>query len=280
MIAASDIAANAALVTFAIYLVGVFILAWLANRIQRRREFASEYFLGSKGLGMWAFALTAAATSASGGSFMGFPALIYTHGWVVGWWISGYILVPLVTLGLLAKRMNQVGRIAGAITIPELLSKRFASHSVGMVATMLLVFFMFFYILAQFKAGAAIMTTLLKGVAPYEQAVIAIESVTKGLPWIGETSGDYLLCLVAFAVAVIAYTTFGGFRAVVWTDVMQGLVMAVGVVILVFLTLSQVGGLRVATEKLTEMTPPEFGTARLQLAQPATGDQLFERGSW
>ena len=102
----ASIAGNSALVAFGCYLVGVFVLAWLANRVQAKKEFASEYFLGSKGLGLWAFALTAAATSASGGSFMGFPSLIYTHGWVVGWMLAGYILVPPVCLGLLAKRMN------------------------------------------------------------------------------------------------------------------------------------------------------------------------------
>ncbi|MDF1753926.1 MAG: hypothetical protein P1U89_14180 [Verrucomicrobiales bacterium] len=280
ILSASSIAGDAALVTFGVYLVGVFILAWLANRVQAKKEFAGEYFLGSKGLGLWAFALTAAATSASGGSFMGFPSLIYTHGWVVGWWISGYVLVPLVSLGLLAKRMNQVGRISGAITLPELLRRRFASNSVGNVATLLIIFFMFFYLLAQFKAGAEIMATLLDGVEPYENIVNSVESVTSGLPWIGQTSGDYLLCLIVFAIAVITYTTFGGFRAVVWTDVMQGVVMALGVIILLVLTLSQVGGLKNATRQLTEMTPPEFGFAVLQSSEAQSSDRFFARGTW
>ncbi|MDF1816295.1 MAG: hypothetical protein P1V20_29115 [Verrucomicrobiales bacterium] len=279
-IGAGSVAGNSALITFAVYLVGVFVLAGFANRIQASKEFAGEYFLGSKGLGLWAFALTAAATSASGGSFMGFPSLIYTHGWVVGWWISGYAVVPLVSLGLIAKRMNQVGRISGAITIPELLRRRFGSASVGNVATMMIVFFMFFYLLAQFKAGAEIMATLLDGVVVYENLVASVESVTKGLPWVGDTGGDYLLCLSVFAVAVIAYTTFGGFRAVVWTDVMQGIVMALGVLLLLGLTLKQVGGIRNATGKLTEMTPPEFGTATLQLTEPSSVEKIFSKGSW
>lgn len=273
-------AGHAALVTFGLYLVVVFILAWMANRIQSKREFAGEYFLGSKGLGMWAFALTAGATAASGGSFMGFPALVYTHGWAVGWWISAYVLVPLVTLGLLAKRMNQVGRISGAITIPELLNRRFASPLVGNVASLMIVFFMFFYLLAQFKAGAEIMATLFAGVEIYQNVVTSIESVTRGLPWIGETSPDYLFCLSIFAVAVISYTAFGGFRAVVWTDVMQGFVMAAGVIILLILTLNQVGGLNRATEQLAEMTPPEFGTAQLQVSAPVEKEVYFSRGDW
>ena len=129
-----------ALVSFGIYLVFVFVLAAVANREGKGKSFLSEYFLGSRGIGVWAFAFTYAATSASGGSFMGFPSLIYTHGWVLAWWIAGYMVVPLVALGLLAKRINQVGRIAGAITVPELLRRRFASNAVGNVATVLRIF--------------------------------------------------------------------------------------------------------------------------------------------
>ena len=93
-------ASDAAIVSFAIYLVIVFLLAWFANRAQSGKSFVSEYFLGSRNIGLWGFALTYAATAASGGSFMGFPALIYSHGWVLAWWIAGYCVAPLIALGL------------------------------------------------------------------------------------------------------------------------------------------------------------------------------------
>ena len=59
---------NAALITFLCYTLAVFGLAWLSNRLLQSKSFLSEYFLGSRGLGVWAFALTFAATSASGDS--------------------------------------------------------------------------------------------------------------------------------------------------------------------------------------------------------------------
>ena len=61
--AAVSSTANSALITFAIYLLGVFFLAWLSSRVRRRREFMGEYFLGSRNLGLWAFALTFAAVT-------------------------------------------------------------------------------------------------------------------------------------------------------------------------------------------------------------------------
>ena len=76
----ADSSSNAALYTFLLYTLGVLVLAWASNRLLQSKSFMSEYFLGSRGLGMWAFALTFAATSSSGGSFTGFPAKIYTHG--------------------------------------------------------------------------------------------------------------------------------------------------------------------------------------------------------
>ena len=66
----------------------------------------------------------------------------------------------------------------------------------------------------------------------------------------GFVDGGYLLCLLTFGIAVVIYTTYGGFHAVVWTDVMQGIVMVGGVMIMLPLALYQVGGLENATRQL------------------------------
>ena len=276
----NETTANSALVTFAIYLLGVFVLAWLSSRVRRKKEFVGEYFLGGRSLGLWAFALTFAATSSSGGSFMGFPSLVYTHGWVLALWIASYMLVPLVGMGLLGKRVNRLARQSGAVTIPDLIKARFRSESVGMIATLLVLFFMFFYLLAQFKAGSKIMTTLLQDVAIYQLAVNAVGGAIDGLPWIASAEPDYVLCLLVFAFSVIVYTAFGGFRAVVWTDVMQGIVMGAGVIILLFLTLGQVGGLTKATEQLKEMTPPKTGIGIVTLGQAQSDMITLPKGAW
>ena len=271
---------NTALISFGIYLLGVFFLAWLSSRVREKKEFVGEYFLGSRNLGLWAFALTFAATSASGGSFMGFPSLIYTHGWVLALWIASYMVVPIVGMGLLGKRMNRLARQSGAVTIPDIIKARFKSDAVGMIATLLILFFMFFYLLAQFKAGSKIMTTLLQDVPVYQNTVAAVGDAIDGLPWVGGAEPDYVLCLLVFSFSVIVYTAFGGFRAVVWTDVMQGVVMGAGVIILLILTLGQVGGLSKATEQLKEMTPPENGTGFITLGQSADEDTTLPKGTW
>jgi len=271
---------NSALVAFGIYTLGVFALAFLSNRLLQSKSFLSEYFLGSRGLGVWAFALTFAATSASGGSFMGFPSRVYSHGWSLALWIGSYMLVPVVSMGLLAKRINQVARISDAITVPDVLRNRYESVALGTLATLLIVFFMVFNLVAQFKAGANILKTLLRNVAPFEAAQEYTAGQIAGAPFIGQAEAGYLMCLLFFGIAVIIYTSYGGFRAVVWTDVMQGIVMVFGVVVMLPLALHFVGGLSSATSEMAQMTPPRRRLVMLEARAPVQEDVPIKLGTW
>ncbi|MCH2580466.1 MAG: hypothetical protein MK133_04615, partial [Planctomycetes bacterium] len=253
-----------ALFTFLGYTAAVFSLAVIANYLRKDGNFLSEYFLGNRGLGVWAFAMTFAATSASGGSFTGFPSKIYSHGWILGLWIGSYIIFPICTMGFIGKRLNQVARRSGAITVPDVIRDRFRSASFGLLAVALIVFFMSFNLIAQFKAGSLMLKTLLSGVGVFEAGVTFLRDS------IGESVDPaYLLCLLGFGLAVIAYTTYGGFQAVVWTDVMQGIVMVFGVLIMLPLALylvgkeapEGVGSLAYATSRMVDMSPPRRGVA-------------------
>jgi Na+/pantothenate symporter len=284
LLAAGD-SGNAVLWTFLIYMVGVFVIAGLSNRLLKNRDFLSEYFLGSRGLGVWAFALTLAATSSSGGSFMGFPSKIYTHGWSLGLWIGSYMVVPICVMGILGKRINEVARTAEAITIPDVLRDRFRSVAFGLVSVSLIVFFMTFNLIAQFKGGSTILKTLLGPIDAFTSSAASLPD------WIGamcNQGNEYLVCLVVFGVAVIVYTTYGGFHAVVWTDVMQGVVMVVGVLIMLPLAIMQAGevaktdkgaGLEQVTRAMARMVPPRKGTATITAVntdQPV----VVPSGSW
>jgi len=268
-----------ALTSFVIYIGGVLALAWLANRLLSERNFLSEYFLGGRSLGVWAFALTFAATSASGGSFTGFPSKIYSHGWILALWIGSYMVVPICMMGLLGKRLNQVARISGAITVPDVFRDRFNSTAFGLLATALIVFFMSFNLVAQFKAGSLILKTLLDGVELFQSSALRLGISVTDWPLLGGVDPQYLLCLLVFGVVVVLYTTYGGFHAVVWTDVLQGVVMVIGVVVLLPLTLHQAGGLQRVTEEMAQMTPPRSGVVELAVA-PDEQERVVAGGKW
>ena len=94
------------------------------------------------------------------------------------------------------------------------------------------------YLLAQFVAGARILEDVLE--ISYETG------------------------LVIFAVSVIAYTVYGGFRAVAWTDTLQGIVMIVGIVLLVPFALYAAGGLKNATHSLAQREDPAAQAKEIQ----------------
>tara|TARA_B100000809_G_scaffold181182_1_gene178908 strand:+ start:127 stop:2112 length:1986 start_codon:yes stop_codon:yes gene_type:complete len=272
-----------ALFTFLAYTSAVFLLAVIANYLRKDGNFLREYFLGNRGLGVWAFALTFAATSASGGSFTGFPSKIYSHGWIMGLWIGSYIIFPICTMGFIGKRLNQVARRSGAITVPDVIRDRFRSASFGLLAVALIVFFMSFNLIAQFKAGSMMLKTLLTGVGVFESGVTFLRDSPAAHP-----DPAYLLCLFGFGLAVIAYTTYGGFQAVVWTDVMQGIVMVVGVIIMLPLALylvgkeapEGVGSLEYATSRMVDMSPPRRGVAVFRSSDPKGNSTPLGEGSW
>ncbi|MBL4883650.1 MAG: hypothetical protein JKY95_03810 [Planctomycetaceae bacterium] len=254
VLAISD--ANAALLTFGVYCVLVMGLAVLSHRLLASRSFQAEYFLGSRNLGVWAFMFTFAATSASAGSFAGFPALIYAHGWVLAFWIAGYMAVPLVGMGLLAKRINRMSRQADAITLPELMYARFGSTAISIIATTLIVFLLTFYLVPQFKMASLILQSLMKDAPLWSECARVLGTVTSKIAYLESEDPGKLLGLLTFSLMVIVYTSMGGFRAVVWTDVLQGIVMFVGVLVMLGLVLYQVGGMSRATAVMSEMVPP------------------------
>lgn len=146
---------NGALAALALFIVASMWIGIIANKVVQSGTFTKGFFLGNRGLGAWALALT--ATVQSGGTFMGFPSLVYTHGWVVALWICGYMVVPITGFGVLGKRLAQLSRKTGAITVPDLFRARFNSPALGLTASLLIMFYMSFMMVAQFKAGALVM---------------------------------------------------------------------------------------------------------------------------
>ena len=293
-------------------LLFIFTSLWigaLANRKTREGSFMTGFFLGNRGLGAWALALT--ATVQSGGTFMGFPSLVYTHGWIVALWIGGYIVVPITGFGIIGKRLAQLSRRTEAITVPDLFRSRFGSPTLGLVASLFILLYLSFMMFAQFKAGAIVMKTAWPGSGvlsvnedqkPYALSANALgELKKKGMsdevaeklsPLVGqgfqnerEISGElktllsdneltehkahivasskqmdrlYMYGLAIFSLTVVAYTLMGGFLAAVWTDMFQSVLMFFGVMVLLFASLHQAGGLDNATRTALKNTGPGY----------------------
>lgn len=273
----AELATFLALVLFMIISLGLGVVANFAGRV--KSGFLKSYFLGNRSLGAFAVALTAAVMS--GGTFMGFPSLVYKFGWVVGLWICSYMVIPVTVLGVLGKRIGQLARRTGAITLPDFFRERYGSPMLGLITSILVLFFLTSNLIAQFKAGGVILKLVLPQsvhaaigskqasaskagdkVASLAAAAgdesDAMKSETKA-PAVPAPAAEpefkpnswqdraYVLGLVIFSITVIFYTAYGGFLAAIWTDVFQSLVMAVGVMILFPLAMNAAGGIHTGT---------------------------------
>ncbi len=198
-------------------------------RINASEGFMSNYFTGARGMGGFVLAMTLVATYTSASSFLGGPGLASSVGLTQSWIAGVQIGATFLTLGVLGKKFGLISRRIGAITINDYLRARYKSDAVVIITGIALVVFFITQMVAQFIGGATL-----------------IQTVT-GLP--------YWLGLVIFGVVVITYTAFGGFRAVVITDTIQGIIMTAGTFLLIFVVIRTAGGMGEITAALDAGRP-------------------------
>lgn len=188
----------AAFVFYFVVLLAIGAYAWWNTRN------LSDYILGGRRLGPTSAALSAGASDMSGWLLLGLPGYAYVSGLESIWLALALLLGSWFNWLLVAPRLRaQSAQLGDALTIPEYFSRRAegANRSLRVVCgTMILVFYLV-YTASGFVAGAKLF---------------------------GAAYGvDYHVALLLGATVIVSYTFFGGFLAVVWTDVLQGLMMLV-----------------------------------------------------
>ena len=193
-------------------LVG-YLLAILAMGVyfSRREKSTDDFFLAGRRIPWWAAGLSIVGTGLSAITFMGFPAKAYAGNWVhfTGNMVP-ILIVPVVVLFYLPfyRRLN-------VTTAYEYLEKRFnvAARLVGGLL----------YVCFQFLRMAVIL---------YLPA-LALHTVA-GL--------DICACILAMGVLCTVYTVLGGVEAVIWTDVLQVVVLMGAAIVCLGIISGQVDG--------------------------------------
>ena len=211
------------------YLVLIAGLSVFAMRKQRQGNFLTEYFLGSRSMGGFVLAMTITSTYISASSFIGGPGAAYKYG--LGWVLLAMIQVPAVwlSLGVLGKKFAILARRYNAVTLNDLLYGRYGSTLLIWLSSISLLVAFVGAMTVQFIGGARLLET------------------AAGIP--------YDTGLLIFGGTIALYTAFGGFRASVLNDAMQGLVMLIGTFLLLFAVIHQAGGLETAVTKLRTIDP-------------------------
>lgn len=212
-----------------IYLVVVFALSMYAMRKRSSGSFLSEYFLGSRSMGGLVLAMTLTATYVSASSFIGGPGAAYKYG--LGWVLLAMIQVPTIwlSLGILGKKFAILARRYNAITLNDMLQARYQNRAVVWIASISLLVAFVGAIAVQFIGGARLLETA-AGIK-YENG------------------------LLIFGISIALYTAFGGFRASVLNDTMQGMVMLIGTLVLLAGVIYAAGGVHSAVQTLEQIDP-------------------------
>lgn len=191
------------------------IVAMIGIWASRRTRTANDFFVAGQGIGLITLAIAAMAATLSGFAFIGGPGLIYTVGLGAVFIVLPAGLTNTMTAWVLAKKMRLLAEARGLITVPDAIGARYKSR------------------LAQGLSATAMLVGIIGYMATNILALgLVIDSIFEiGLGW-----GIWLGTCIT-----LAYSVAGGILAGVYTDVFQGLLMAVAS-ILVFLFAMDVGG--------------------------------------
>jgi sodium/proline symporter len=204
---------------FGAYLIILLVCGISASRLMKRLD---DFLLAGRRLGPLSAAISERASGESAWFLLGLPGAAYAAGFNEFWSVIGIALGILASWSLIAFHLRKQTEKLGALTIPDYFETRFGDapfalrRTLRILATAIIALFYTGYVAAQFVAGGKIL------------------NATFGI--------DPMIGLVIGAVVVMAYTMLGGFLAVVWTDVVQGIMMAAVALILPIVGIIKLGG--------------------------------------
>ena len=204
------------ILAFVIYLVILVIIGVWSSRFNKTLD---DFLIADRKLGTWPVAISAEASDMSGWLVMGLPGRAFTCGISAIWTAVACSFGTLFNWSVIAKRLRRFTEKLHSLTIPDFLEDRYEddTHLIRAIATIIITVFMVVY--------------------------VSVSLVASGLI-ISETFGwDYHSALVLGLVIITFYTLMGGFFAVAWTDVFQGMLIVGILVILPIIGIIRLGGI-------------------------------------
>ncbi|WP_413479296.1 sodium/proline symporter PutP [Vibrio hibernica] len=237
--------------TFIAYLILMLAIGYYAYK---RTSNSTDYFLGGRTLGPWPAALSAGASDMSGWLLLGVPGYAYASGLEATWICGGLLVGTWLNWLVSAKRLRTYSITTDAITIPDFLSSRFLDKSklIQTISAFFILLFFLFYTSSGLVAGGKLFETVF------------------GL--------DYHIAVVIGAVCIISYTLFGGFLAVAWTDLVQGLLMSAALLIVPITAMN--GGFSQLDMEVTSINPELLDMWTNVKGEPMTAIAIISLVAW
>ena len=223
---------------FKLVALSIYFLAMIGIGLYafRKTKGGEDYMLGGRSLHPFVAALSAGASDMSGWLLMGLPGALYVNGLVEAWIAVGLTIGATLNWIFVAPRLRQYTQIArNAITVPSFFGNRLYDRSniLRIVAGLIILVFFTFYVSSGMVAGGVFFQSMFGG--PYLTGMLLVGGVT------------------------ILYTLFGGFLGASYTDVVQGLIMLVSLLVVPITAMVVVGGPVAMFESVREVDA-DFGS--------------------
>ncbi|EAI9864654.1 sodium/proline symporter PutP [Campylobacter coli] len=208
------------------------LMLYIGFYFYRQNKNTEDYFLGGRSLGPVVSALSAGASDMSGWLLMGLPGALYASGLIESYIAIGLSIGALLNWSFVAKRLRiYTSVIANSITIPDYFETRFDDdkHILRIVCAIVILIFFTFYVSSGLVGGAKLF-----------EATFGIR---------------YEYALTTGTLIIVAYTFLGGYKAVCWTDLLQGLLMMGALIVVPAVMLYHLGGFGEAMAIIEEIKP-------------------------
>lgn len=211
----------------------------------RRTKSAHDFFVAGRSLGPLVVGMAVFSSTLSGFGFVGGPGLVYNSGLSSVWMVCVISLGYALAFFLVAKRIRMMAELHDTVSLPDVLAARYGSEGVRFLTALTILLGVFGYLATQILAMALVLQSILS------QMVIFVDI-------------SLVTCTVISLSVLVFYSVTGGIVASVYTDLVQGLVMMVAGVLVVYTAATVYdGGLAEVSQVIFERDPEAimpFGT--------------------
>ena len=193
------------LIAFLLYLLIILLVGFIMYKKNKSHE---DFILGGRAMNPWVVAFSERASGESAWLLLGLPGLGYAAGFIGMWDAIGCVSGIIFYWIVIAEKLRTQSEESSSITLPDFFASKFNTlgKPIRLTATVIIIFFFTFYLAAQFNGAGKVL------------------NVTFGIP--------NIYGILIGTVVIVFYTMMGGFLAVAWTDLVQGIIMIGALVIL------------------------------------------------
>lgn len=218
--------------SLAVYLLFTLWVGLVGYKSQKNT--AEDYFLANRSLGAIVLFFTLSATNFSAFTFLGFAGSGYRIGisyYPMMAWGTGFAALTFYFIG---DRVWRLGKQKGFITPAELIADCFQSEPLKLIFLAVMVIFTLPYLTLQPIGAGYLLENLTDGQIPY---------------FIGATF---------ITLAIVFYVCIGGMKSVALTDVFQGILMFILMIVALIAISKGLGGISEANQAVYDLKPELF----------------------